>query len=551
MKTRAITQTVRRIYLDRVVDQDGLLSYGLLARWAILYSPAFNPEDQDKESTNDWKSLTRLFAVEITYVDDEGDSICFSSDEELIDALLLFSKRKDDKSNGSVIFRCKAIVEERKVKSRRNKKSCDAVATETKCSSIRHLASFDGPQSFSKKIAANCSLPDDVAGFDRGFVHARHTCDGCGIAPIVGIRYHAQNIPDYDYCESCMANYHGTDVAFQPEQLGCDERFQLHCKRNRCKVENFLEAFQISMSQEGSKAFSNREVALEKDLIDLAEPAEKKKEGFESLHDSDKVAKAIDVIGMTIIQSVSIIGSVLNDILENSKMTKDIIIEAAPNHGQPHVGTILSKVKEEEDQLKDVSLATRANEFCVPEKATIHTLPDSLSDAEKQLGDSEKPLEVQTEKHLKQQHFDIIEAFTEEEWNMVESGRDALVTIGSALYREDLIRSTEALCVNKDQNVEAEPSGGECIKSVLIGSVASLDEDGSLCTPSVQESNNPYLLARWDKELDELRQMGFLDDQKSLEALEALEAADIGVDSDNEISVTMAVNWLLNHAGKA
>lgn len=310
-----------------------------------------------------------------------------------------------------------------------------------------------------------------------------------------------------------------------------------------------LEAFQISMLQEGSKAFSNQEVALEKDLIDLSEPAEKKKEGFESLQDSDKV---IDVIGMSIIQSVSIIGSILNDILENSKKTKDITTEAAPNHGQPHVGTIPSKVKqEEEEQLKDVSLATNASEFCVPEEATIHTLPASLSDAEKPLGDSEKPLEVQTEKHFEQQDCDILETFTEEEWNMVESGRDALVTIGSALYREDLIRSTEELCVIKDQNVEAELRGGECIKSASIGSVPSLDEEGSLCTPSVQELNNPYLLARWDKELDELRQMGFLDDQKSLEALEALEAADIGVDSDNEISVTMAVNWLLNHAEKA
>jgi len=41
--------------------------------------------------------------------------------------------------------------------------------------------------------------------------------------------------------------------------------------------------------------------------------------------------------------------------------------------------------------------------------------------------------------------------------------------------------------------------------------------------------------------------MGFIDDQKSLEALEILEAAEIGVNSEKGITVAMAVNWLLNN----
>ncbi len=56
------------------------------------------------------------------------------------------------------------------------------------------------------------------------------------------------------------------------------------------------------------------------------------------------------------------------------------------------------------------------------------------------------------------------------------------------------------------------------------------------------------LLARWDKEFDERRQMGFIDDQKSLEALETLKAAEIRVNSENGITVAMAVNWLLNNS---
>jgi sulfite reductase alpha subunit-like flavoprotein len=53
--------------------------------------------------------------VEITYEDDEMDNICFSSDEELVDALLQFSKLKHT-SNISVVLCCKAVMQNRKLK---------------------------------------------------------------------------------------------------------------------------------------------------------------------------------------------------------------------------------------------------------------------------------------------------------------------------------------------------------------------------------------------------------------------------------------------------
>lgn len=208
---------VRRINLDRITDENGLLSYGLLARWAILYSSAFSPEEESL--CNDWKALSRSFAVEITYVDDEEDSICFSSDEDLIDALSQYSKLKQQStSNSSVILRCKAIVEERKLKSK-EKKIVDAVPNQRNSFETGDKDSRNRDNTCSKASAYRL-YPVNLAGYDRHFVHARHTCDGCGTAPIIGLRYHAQDIPDFDYCETCMANYHGTEVIFQPEQLG-------------------------------------------------------------------------------------------------------------------------------------------------------------------------------------------------------------------------------------------------------------------------------------------------------------------------------------------
>ena len=36
-------------------------------------------------------------------------------------------------------------------------------------------------------------------------VHNRYICDGCGMAPIVGIRYKCAVCPDFDFCEKCEA----------------------------------------------------------------------------------------------------------------------------------------------------------------------------------------------------------------------------------------------------------------------------------------------------------------------------------------------------------
>jgi hypothetical protein len=54
---------------------------------------------------------------------------------------------------------------------------------------------------------------------ERPFIHGRHTCDSCLTTPIVGKRFNAVNLPDYDLCETCFGNYNGTDV-FMETVLG-------------------------------------------------------------------------------------------------------------------------------------------------------------------------------------------------------------------------------------------------------------------------------------------------------------------------------------------
>ena len=59
-----------------------------------------------------------------------------------------------------------------------------------------------------------------LGDIDSNFIHGRHTCDGCLKTPIIGTRFHATNLPDYDLCQSCIGNYRGKDINFEPAELG-------------------------------------------------------------------------------------------------------------------------------------------------------------------------------------------------------------------------------------------------------------------------------------------------------------------------------------------
>lgn len=54
----------------------------------------------------------------------------------------------------------------------------------------------------------------------RPFIHGRHTCDRCLCTPIIGDRFHATNLPDYDLCGKCMDGYKGEEIQFERVVLG-------------------------------------------------------------------------------------------------------------------------------------------------------------------------------------------------------------------------------------------------------------------------------------------------------------------------------------------
>jgi hypothetical protein len=75
--------------------------------------------------------------------------------------------------------------------------------------------------SVSEDTSDFTKLPEDIPqGFDPNFIHGRHTCDCCLMSPIIGLRYHATNLPDYDLCQKCVVKYKGKNIAFEPVELG-------------------------------------------------------------------------------------------------------------------------------------------------------------------------------------------------------------------------------------------------------------------------------------------------------------------------------------------
>mmetsp|Transcript_26067 Transcript_26067/g.59965 ORF Transcript_26067/g.59965 Transcript_26067/m.59965 type:complete len:204 (-) Transcript_26067:1517-2128(-) len=69
---------------------------------------------------------------------------------------------------------------------------------------------------------------EDAPEETRLFIHGRHTCDGCLTTPVVGKRFHAANLPDYDLCATCMDNYKGDEVKFEEAE---DDRDRPHQER--------------------------------------------------------------------------------------------------------------------------------------------------------------------------------------------------------------------------------------------------------------------------------------------------------------------------------
>lgn len=71
-----------------------------------------------------------------------------------------------------------------------------------------------------KKIQNHCQK-SRLRDRPRPFIHGRNTCDNCLIGPIIGQRYCALNLPDYDLCAKCYKKFKkGNIIVFEAVEDG-------------------------------------------------------------------------------------------------------------------------------------------------------------------------------------------------------------------------------------------------------------------------------------------------------------------------------------------
>ena len=89
----------------------------------------------------------------------------------------------------------------------------------------------------AKPKASTTVKPQSVEKIDDiPFIHGRHTCDGCLTTPIIGKRYKACNMSDYDLCENCFSNYKGDEIKFEPAELERDRHLQDRWRRRKFRM---------------------------------------------------------------------------------------------------------------------------------------------------------------------------------------------------------------------------------------------------------------------------------------------------------------------------
>mmetsp|Transcript_54092 Transcript_54092/g.63204 ORF Transcript_54092/g.63204 Transcript_54092/m.63204 type:complete len:274 (-) Transcript_54092:171-992(-) len=129
-----------------------------------------------------------------------------------------------------------------------------------------------------------------------------------------------------------------------------------------------------------------------------------------------------------------------------------------------------------------------------------------------------------------------------EEWSVVGDENivaNATRMIGSALFEEDMTRSQENASFPKQESMVGGPSSS-------VGSLSS-----SIPTISSKNtSTSSVVFSKWENDIIKLRELGFGDDEKSIDALETLNAAKIGIGDYVAVTIDEAVDQILKQAEK-
>ncbi len=582
LKLKILEEGTRRIPLSNIWDVYGV-SYSRLVDLVLRYSSSLQKSD--------------VHRIIITYTDEDGDVITISSDQELEDAFLQFADKvpsvvratvsidssakgiasttqANDQSNLALEERVCRLEEKvaKMLMQVHDKTDNDQERVDGKGQKEDHVPHVQGapynpcksdsavktvatkavqvkPNTISKATGTNhqeAKKSKDEKGsknvknakvfsldcFDPEFMHGRHTCDGCFTTPIVGYRFHAVNLPDYDLCYKCFKNYQGSDVFFQPEELERDRQLQNRWRTRACKKN--VQGYPTAHAKACKKGFQVQKVKeIAQDIYDAALNeairrsliVEPKREDVEPLveasHDGvnkEKVERPMTVENNRVqkvpekveVEDVTSQTENLEHDDDDDQMDAEFDIPVAPTHCPADIPN--HPIDPLSMEIETSGSDNVADDNC-DENATGKKESDSEEDV-KSIGSSGT-----------------------NDWQVVdETGHntDSMVAqaaqlIGSSLFQSDMAS-------DHNSNLQS----GDSVTSGLT-SVPSLKSKSEISS---------VLLTRWESELRQLHEFGFLDDHANVEALGYLEAANIGVDSDDPITINAVVDHLLKQRKK-
>lgn len=502
-----------------------------------------------------------------------------------------------------------------------------------------------------KEETTSNNVPHVPECFDREFIHGRHTCDSCLTTPIIGIRYNATNLPDYDLCQKCIPNYKGSHITFAPSQLERDAQLQPRWKRRHARFLRQAELERRSnrrtMPTTGSGngpcslnivADSDLKEAIRRSLLDanqkrvapVVAPKQEveettqddeveAKEEEEKVEEEEKEEPEIPVPCEDLPAETTVcVPKVEEEIEEQDESTvgnQEIKAEEVEEEAIPEVtmteesDTVESNENQAEDMGNEASASsykTSAEDIVVDDmtdnddedmslveneeaadkkqdistfsmdaegngdvaRAIGHALDNCAEAIDAMVEEVNKPPSPRSKSSvasseagqtiiegcpddLKKEdddNDDKTEASDDSEWQVLSVSSQEMIAqaaqmLGSALFQSDMVDSS-----NNDKIAEPEQS------QTLEHSQSSTSNISSMTIPTVVPSISSkseiasVVLSRWDDELKQLHELGFLDDHRSVDVLEHLEAANMGCGSDDPVTVEAAINYMLKQA---
>lgn len=577
---------IRRIPLQRIWDHGTRkVSFSALSNLAIEYGNLGEQEDD--------------VHLTITYLDMDGDIITISSDEELSEAILQFihetsivvrffakfaiQDKEDDSSKKNPARRVPprkglkqrvSLLEAKMnllMKNHQNvaasvhidvqkgeeipkaEPKVEVKATPEKASEEKINARSTMTMPTKSEIPPVKDTQKELCldSFDPNFIHGRHTCDGCYSTPIYGYRFNAINLPDYDLCQKCHKKYKGKDVLFQPEQLQRDEHLQRRWKARK-------------MRQEAAANRRAQTVPVRPPSKNAEVPHKKVANEFTSAAVNEAIRRSLAHAKKRKEDSAS------SNHIQKATQTTAVDENLPAAIPAPKINEVVKKI-EAKDSLKD--------EAEIEVKATpIPPIPVSVPtpqviDIIEPLGSLELTInKPQLEESAPPVVIDRKGSSTPSLVSENETPAPSLISEGNASERG------ESIIDGEEEDAKSESSGGssnwqvvddvgevndemvaqaaQLLGSALFQSDIANDlhissdsvHSGLTSVPSITTNKShisPVLLKRWEDELFQLHELGFLDDKANVEAFGHLEAANMGVDSDDAITVAAVVDHLL------